>query len=152
MSIFIFRYLPFPFASHTIVSDSAIKVRLITIGSHSRNLTYIALNFVRAHRQTQLHRQTVTRYFKAKTCPRYRDGVKRGSKLDPYKDDIRKLLHAGHSKATTICHHLKQKGFCGSYPLVARFVAKAKTSSQRIGRKTSPSQIVPWSARRAAWL
>lgn len=103
-------------------------------------------------RQTQLHRQTVTRYFKAKTCPRYRDGVKRGSKLDPYKDDIRKLLQAGHSKATTICRHLKQKGYCGSYPLVARFVAKAKGSSQRMGRKTSPSQILPWSARRAAWL
>ena len=45
----IFRYLPFPFASHPIVSNGAIKVRLITIGSYSRNLTDIALDFVRAH-------------------------------------------------------------------------------------------------------
>ena len=49
MSIFIFRYLPFPSAFHASVSSDAVDVRLITIGSYSRNSTDIALDFVKAH-------------------------------------------------------------------------------------------------------
>ena len=49
MSIIIFRYLSFPFASHPTFSSDAVKVRLAVVGYRSRNLTHIALDLVKAH-------------------------------------------------------------------------------------------------------
>lgn len=43
------RYAPFPLASHIIVSNNAVKVRYVVLGSPSKNLTYILSLFVETH-------------------------------------------------------------------------------------------------------
>jgi transposase len=101
-------------------------------------------------RRTQISRQTVTKYVKAEECPQYPKGVKRKSKLQPYKNYIRQRLQEGCHKATRIFSELRQKGFLGSYATVARFLRTEKT--QMPGGPKPPKEVVPYSPRRAAWL
>ena len=101
-------------------------------------------------RRTQISRRTVTKYVKADSCPQYPKGIKRKSKLSPYKDYITQRLKEGCYKATRIFSELRRKGFLGSYATVARLVRTEKM--QMPGGLIEPKEVVPYSPRRGSWL
>jgi hypothetical protein len=78
-------------------------------------------------RRLKLHRRTISKYIKADECPMYPEGVKRGSKLDPYMSYIQQRWEAGCHNATQIWRELRQLGFHGSRGLVARWAANERT-------------------------
>ena len=100
--------------------------------------------------RTQISRRTVTKYVKADSCPQYPKGIKRKSKLEPYKDYITQRLKEGCYKATRIFSELRRKGFLGSYATVARLVRTEKM--QMPGGLIEPKEVVPYSPRRGSWL
>jgi transposase len=111
-------------------------------------------------RRLRLSRVTIRKYIEAETCPMYPEGVKRGSKLDPYMDYIQQRWEAGCHNATQIWRELRQLGFHGSRGLVAIWAAKERTKLPKSFATTvspdpaaTPDQeVVPWSPSRASWL
>jgi transposase len=111
-------------------------------------------------RRLKLHRRTVSKYTKADECPMYPEGVKRGSKLDPYMNYIQQRWEAGCHNATQIWRELRDLGFHGSRGLVASWAANERAKLPPSLAATVPpdsaatpdQEVVPWSPSRASWL
>jgi len=116
-------------------------------------------------RRLKMSRVTIRKYIEAETCPMYPEGVKRGSKLDPYMSYIQQRWEAGCHNATQIWRELRELGFHGSRGLVASWAANERTKLP-LSFSTTPSsdcespsdksatnrEVVPWSPSRASWL
>jgi transposase len=115
-------------------------------------------------RQLHMSRRAVHRYLKAERCPQYPAGRVRHSLLTPYLERLEQRWQAGCTNASQLWRGLRQEGFPGSRGLVARWAARQRQGlpatlryrrQQAAGFQT-PLQpaplVVPWSAKRAAWL
>lgn len=72
-------------------------------------------------RETGLARNTVRKYLRI--APEAGPRPKRASKLDPFKDQIRRWVRQDHLyNCVTICERLKQLGYTGSITIVKDFV------------------------------
>ncbi len=111
-------------------------------------------------RRLKMSRVTIRKYIEAETCPMYPEGVKRGSKLDPYMDYIQQRWEAGCHNATQIWREIRQLGFHGSRGLVASWAARERTKLPKSfattvspdPAETPDQEVVPWSPSRASWL
>ena len=111
-------------------------------------------------RRLKMSRVTIRKYIEAETCPMYPEGVKRGSKLDPYMSYIQQRWEAGCHNATQIWRELRELGFHGSRGLVASWAARERTKLPKSlativspdPAKTPDQEVVPWSPSRASWL
>jgi transposase len=115
------------------------------------------LHFVRGlsireiHRRTGLHRDTISRALKSDKPPRYERAAK-GSKLDPFKDEIHRLL-AGDAKlpGVVVRERLEGLGFRGSKTIVDDYLRevrplhlKARTYQRTIYRPGELCQFDLW--------
>jgi transposase len=90
------------------------------------------LHFVRGlsireiHRRTGLHRDTISRALRSDKPPRYRRAPK-GSKLDPFKDEIQRLL-ARDAKlpGVVVREKLEALGFSGSKTIVDDYLREVR--------------------------
>jgi transposase len=113
-------------------------------------------------RQLGMGRTTVFRDLHAPTFPERKGRADRGqSVLNPYKDYLVQRWNAGYRDTRQLCAELRQRGYRGSYPTVARYTqrlrqAQGATPRQRLGGKplvaVSDPKQPPLTARRAAWL
>jgi transposase len=113
-------------------------------------------------RQLGMGRTTVFRDLHAPTFPERKGRSDRGkSLLNPYKDYLVQRWNAGYRDTRQLCAELRQRGYRGSYPTVARDPqrlrqAQGATPRQRLGGKplvaVSDPRQPPLTARRAAWL
>ena len=111
-------------------------------------------------RRLKLHRRTISKYIEADECPMYPEGVKRGSKLDPYMSYIQQRWESGCHNATQIWRELRQLGFHGSRGLVASWAANERAklppsfaaTASPDSAATPHQKVVPWSPSRASWL
>jgi transposase len=105
--------------------------------------------------------RTVAKYLQAEACPFYPEGVRRGSKLDPYLAYLEEQWDGGQHNATELWRQICQDGFQRSRGLVAQWAAKKRpylpTASDHNHKKQPapppPAKpLVPWSVRRVTWL
>jgi transposase len=103
------------------------------------------------HRRTGLHRDTISRALKSDKPPRYERAAK-GSKLDPFKDEIHRLL-AGDAKlpGVVVRERLEGLGFRGSKTIVDDYLRevrplhlKARTYQRTIYRPGELCQFDLW--------
>jgi transposase len=90
------------------------------------------LHFVRGlsireiHRRTGLHRDTIRRALESDAAPRY-SRVSTGSKLDPFKDEIHRLLakdaRLGGQRVREL---IAQLGFCGGKTIVDDYLREVR--------------------------
>ena len=107
-------------------------------------------------------RTTVYRDLHTPTCPERTGRSDRGqSLLNPYKDDLVQRWNAGCRDTRQLCAELRQRGYRGSYPTVARYTQRLRQAQgaaprQRLMSKrwlaVSQPRPPPLAARRAAWL
>jgi transposase len=113
-------------------------------------------------RQLGLGRTTVYRYLHTPTFPERKGRADRGqSLLNPYKDYLVQRWNAGCRDTRQLCAELRQRGYRGSYPTVARYTQRLRQAqgvaprqrlmSKRLLAVSDPRQP-PLTARRAAWL
>ena len=86
------------------------------------------LNAAQIARTLGLHWETVSKWLKR---PRYeRRGcapqTRRGSKLDPFKDTVVKLLHSHAYTAAQLFPRLREQGYTGGYSILKDFVRKVR--------------------------
>jgi transposase len=113
-------------------------------------------------RQLGMGRTTVFRYLHAPTFPERNGRADRGqSLLNAYQDYLVQRWNAGCRDARQLCAALRQRGYRGSYPTVARYPHRLRQAQgvaprQRLmGRPlvaVSESRQQPLTARRVAWL
>ena len=113
-------------------------------------------------RQLGMGRTTVFRYLHAPTFPERKGRSDRGqSLLNPYKDYVVQRWNAGCRDPRQLCAELRQRGYRGSYPTVARDTQRLRQAQgmaprQRLGGKplvaVGDLRQPPLTARRAAWL
>jgi len=111
-------------------------------------------------RRLGLSRVTIRKYIEVETCPIYPEGVKWGSKLEPYMNYIRQRWEAGCHNATQIWRELRELGFHGCRGLVAIWAANERIKLPLLRSATvSPDsvavpdkEVAPWSPSRASWL
>jgi len=113
-------------------------------------------------RQLGMGRTTVYRDLHTPTFPERKGRSDRGqSLLNPYKDYLVQRWNAGCRDTRQLCAELRQRGYRGSYPTVARYTqrlrqAQGAAPSQRLMSKRwlAVSEPTPplLTARRAAWL
>jgi transposase len=113
-------------------------------------------------RQLGMGRTTVFRYLHTPTFPERKGRYDRGkSILNAYKDYLVQRWNAGCRDARQLCAELRQRGYRGSYPTVARYTQRLRQAQgvaprQRLMGKpllaVSEPQQQPLTARRAAWL
>ena len=107
-------------------------------------------------------RTTVYRYLHAPTFPERKARADRGkSVLNPYKDYLVQRWNAGCRDTRQLCAELRQRGYRGSYPTVARYTQRLRQAQGVAPRQrlmstrllaVSESRQPPLTARRAAWL
>ncbi|MDQ3829679.1 MAG: transposase [Candidatus Tectomicrobia bacterium] len=113
-------------------------------------------------RQLGMGRTTVYRDLHTPTFPERKGRADRGqSLLNPYKDDLVQRWNAGCRDTRQLCAELRQRGYRGSYPTVARSTQRLRQAQgvaprqrlmgQRLLAVSEPRQP-PLTARRAAWL
>jgi transposase len=113
-------------------------------------------------RQLGMSRTTVFRDLHAPTFPERKGRADCGkSVLNPYKDYLVQRWNAGYRDTRQLCAELRQRGYRGSYPTVARYTQRLRQAQgvaprQRLIGKplvaVSDSRQPPLTARRAAWL
>jgi transposase len=113
-------------------------------------------------RQLGMGRTTVCRSLHAPTFPERTGRAERGqSLLNAYQDYLVQRWNAGCRDARQLCAELRQRGYRGSYPTVARYTHRLRQAQgvaprQRLmGRPlvaVSESRQPPLTARRVAWL
>ena len=113
-------------------------------------------------RQLRIGKSTVFRYLRTATFPERRGRSDRGrSMLDPYKPYLLSRWNAGCREALALFAELKDQGYSGSYPTVARYAqrlrqAQGLSARQRVTRKPVPAVSEPetplLTPRRATWL
>jgi transposase len=77
----------------------------------------------------KLHRQTVNKWIKRLRYDK-RPQAKRPSKLDPFKGEVVRLLHAHPYTAMQLFSRLKAEGYAGSYTILKRFVRTVRPKNQ----------------------
>jgi len=111
-------------------------------------------------RLMKMSTRTISKYLAADSCPFYPEGVRRcGSKLDPFRDYLEKRWQAGVYNASQLWREINRQGFNGSRGLVAKWAAEERRllpKTTKKGKRSSanprPKPVIPWSARRTAWL
>jgi transposase len=113
-------------------------------------------------RQLGMGRTTVFRYLHTPTFPERKGRYDRGkSILNAYKDYLVQRWNAGCRDARQLCAELRQRGYRGSYPTVARYTQRLRQAQgvaprQRLMGKpllaVSEPRQQPLTPRRAAWL
>jgi len=113
-------------------------------------------------RQLRIGKSTVFRYLRAGTFPERQGRSDRGrSLLDPYKPSLLSRWNAGCREALALFAELKDQGYPGSDPTVARYAQRLRQSQglsarQRFTRKPVPAVREPetprLTPRRATWL
>jgi transposase len=92
-----------------------------------RRLYFVrGLSIREIHRRTGLHRDTISRALRSDRPPRYERAAK-GSKLDPFKDEIHRLL-AGDAKlpGVVVRERLEALGFMGSKTIVDDYLREVR--------------------------
>lgn len=107
-------------------------------------------------RRMRIGPQTVRKYLKSDQFPEYAQRKKKGSMLDPYKDDLEKRWQAGLRNASALWRELREQGYPGARGLVALW-AVAQRKREHGNPPVQPEDpltvtITPWSAKRASWL
>jgi transposase len=69
-----------------------------------------------------ISRNTVRKYLRAPEVPKSKPRAKRGSKLDPYKDYIRKRLAEGVENCVVLLREIRQLGYSGGYSILKAYV------------------------------
>jgi len=90
-----------------------------------KNLQQKGLRPSQIARELLLDQRTVAKWLAEKQF-QYRKVGARGSKLDPYKVDIVRMLETYPYSAVQIWQRVKEKGFTGSYSVVKRYVRKVR--------------------------
>jgi transposase len=113
-------------------------------------------------RQLRIGKSTVFRYLRSATFPERQGRSDRGrSVLDPYKPYVLSRWNAGCREALALFEELKDQGYPGSYPTVARYAqrlrqAQGLSARQRVTRKpllaVSEPETPLLTPRRATWL
>jgi transposase len=86
----------------------------------------LGLSIREIHRRTGLHRDTISRALKADSPPRYRR-MPKGSKLDPFKDEIHRLLRADPAlTGVRIRELIEPLGFSGSKTIVDDYLREVR--------------------------
>lgn len=88
--------------------------------------------------QLQIAKSTVFRYLRSPTFAE-RTYQRRGhSILHPYKDMILRLWNSGCHEALAVFQHLRQQGYQGSYPTVARYAQRLRQAQGLAPRQRAP--------------
>jgi transposase len=90
-----------------------------------KSLREDALTPAHIARELALDPRTVAKWFEEKQF-RPRKTGSRPSKLDPFKDDIVRMLEAHQYTATQIYQRIQELGFNGSYTIVKKYVRKIR--------------------------
>ncbi len=69
-----------------------------------------------------LSRNSVRKYLRADEIPKAKPRPKRGSKLDPFRDDLERRLAAGVQNCIVLLRELRGLGYTGSYTLLKEHV------------------------------
>lgn len=91
-----------------------------------RDLYRQGLNISQIARQTGHDRKTVRTYVKSGELPVPKERVKKGSKLDAYKDYIVNKLKEGPFTASRLFKEIQEIGFTGKYTIVKDFVREIR--------------------------
>lgn len=83
-----------------------------------------------------ISRNTVRKYLRAPEVPKPKSRAKRGSKLDPYKDYIRKRLAEGVENCVVLLREIRQLGYSGGYSILKAYVHPFRQ------RRSSPQATV----------
>lgn len=83
-------------------------------------------------RKLGIHRNTVRKYLRTGSFPRYRKSKRRGSILDPYRQIIRDYLEEDNYQATWIFDRIRKMGYTGSYETVRDYVRSLKEQKSRL--------------------
>jgi transposase len=91
-----------------------------------RRLHYVrGLSIREIHRRTGLHRDTISRALRSDQPPRYERAPK-GSKLDPFKDEIHRLLAKDPKLPVVVRERLAALGFSGSKTIVDDYLREVR--------------------------
>lgn len=97
------------------------------------------LSIKEIHRRTGLHRQTIRRALRSEGPPRY-ERPPRPSKLDPFKEEVHRLLRAWHSSGSSGRRRPRSRARSPRRSRSRRSRASASGSSgQSLGCSRSPS-------------
>lgn len=77
-------------------------------------------------RITKMSRNTVKKYLREEVRPDKRKGSKRGSKLDPYKEQIEAYMAAGIYNSVVIHQRLREQGFDGGLSIVKAYLQQRR--------------------------
>lgn len=96
--------------------------------------------------ETSISRNAVPRYLRDEKAVRYKPRPPRLAKLDPFKDFVieRRRAAAERIPAGVLLMELRERGYCGGYTMVKRFVASLNRQHRLSGpiRSISPSASV----------
>ncbi len=84
------------------------------------------MNISQIARQTGHDRKTVRIYVKSEELPVRKERVKKGSKLDTFKDYIVSRLKEGPFAASRLFKEIQEMGFAGKYTIVKDFVREVR--------------------------
>jgi transposase len=105
-----------------------------------------------------LDRDTVRRYLKAPAFPEI-SRTRRGSKLDPYKQDLHERWSEGQQNVTHLIKEIRGQGYQGGESLVRDYLKDKRTRpewreayQQQKAHQAQGKRVAPLSARQAAWL
>ena len=91
-----------------------------------RDLHQRGLNISQISRETGYHRDTVRKYITAQTTPQPQKRGDKSSKLDPYKEYIKRRIGEYPLRATRIYREVKEQGFTGGYTIIKDYVRKIR--------------------------
>jgi transposase len=117
--------------------EAALEIRVLH--RHGKSIREIA-------RETGSSRNTVRRYLRDEEAARYTPRPPRSTKLDPFKAYVTERLGSAAPEwipASVLLMELRERGYCGGYTMLKRFVAslKPKTAAEPVIRfETGPGE------------
>ena len=105
--------------------ETALEIRVLH--RHGKGIREIA-------RETGSSRNTVRRYLRDESAPRYKPRPPRATKLDPFKDYVvERLTSAAPERipASVLLRELRERGYTGGYTMLKALAASLKPNDVR---------------------
>ena len=116
--------------------EAALEIRVLH--RHGKSIREIA-------RETGVARNTVRRYLRDEEAARYKPRPPRSTKLDPFKAYVAERLGSAVPEwipASVLLMELRERGYCGGYTMLKRFVATNTESRLLPRRMTAQSTCI----------
>lgn len=102
-------------------------------------------------RELKLSRTTVRKYLKEGLVPDKRVGTKRSSKLDPYKDEIQRLMNLGIYNSVTIYERILELGYEGKLSILKDYMRPLRPAQVKEGPAVRRYETKPGTQAQMDW-